>query len=155
MAKTIYLGIGLPGSGKTKYLKGFAAKHGYAYFSKASMQDIMPSGSTYQIIWQEINHQIDKELGQDRAVVVDIANTNKTQRRRIVHQYSSRNARIVGIWLDTPLTQCLANLKHKKSPIPKKMLLKMKVELDRDPPCEADGFDTVIRVTEPKTFTGE
>jgi predicted kinase len=108
------IGIGIPGSGKTTYLKPLAARMGLPY---VSLDDIR------------------QELTGDAA--------DHGQHARTLAGFCRRHGvdDITGIWFDTPLEVCLGRNRGRDRQVPEHALHRMQARLDAAPPTESEGFD--------------
>lgn len=144
-----YIGIGLPGSGKTTYLREFAARIGAVYICADDIRAEWFKDAGVQAnagqVWQEVHRRIRKALMQGRDVVVDGTHTKPEDRRRTLE--ACRNAVwIEGIWCQAPFGVCVARNRGRERVVPHYAMKRMRGQLYRNPPSKREGFDRILPV---------
>ena len=140
------IGIGIPGSGKTTYLKPLAARMGLPYVSLDDIRQELTGDAadhgqharTLAVFWQRIAAALVRGPG----VVIDTTNSKARDRREVLG-FCRRHGvdDITGIWFDTPLEVCLGRNRGRDRQVPEHALHRMQARLDAAPPTESEGFD--------------
>jgi predicted kinase len=127
--------VGLQGSGKTTYYRAhFAATH--VHVSK----DLMPNVRDRETRQRQ---QISQALTEGRSVVVDNTNPTPEVRAPLIALGHSLGARVIAIWMDTPVKTVLARnaAREGKARVPNPAIFATLKKLK--PPEVTEGFDEV------------
>jgi len=148
--------IGLPGSGKSYLAKQLAAQSskGSRIISTDAIRSQLFGDETIQgswlLIWQQIQQQFRDtveqiERGKLSRAIYDATNAVRRHRKdAIALARLSGFTRIVGIWVNTPLTVCLERNRQRDHQIPEEIILRMYRRLQGAPPSLSDGLDRLI-----------
>ncbi len=144
------LGIGVPGSGKTTILKPLAASEGLAYINADDIREEVtgdPENHTKEpLVWRTVFARIRAGL-QTEGVVVDVTNSRRKDRKRMVDFCREHGAReVVGYWIDVPLAVSLARNRQRGRVVPAEVIEKMQRSLLDSPPCKKEGFDEIFTI---------
>lgn len=166
MAKFI-IGIGIPGSGKTTYLKSFAKKFDYSYISSDDVLQEITGGTgdmtKYPEVWSEIQRRIVDELNKGNTVVLD-STMYKPEDRLKFTSFARENGatKIQGVYLDVPVEVATErNLARDKGVVGERVIERMDNKLHEFPPSITDGIDSLFildqfgELKEVKIDTGE
>ncbi len=142
--------IGIPGSGKSTYARKLRKRtlsldairqrlYGNAnILGKSSETD------------RELRRQLEALAAAGKDAVLDATHVSKTRRGRMIRLGRRLGyGRIVGVWLKTPLAECLARNRRRKRHVPNFVLYKMQHDLERQPPTLDEGFDALDEITWP------
>ena len=148
MAKA-YIGIGLPGSGKTTHLKQFASKIGADYVCADDIRTEWYGDSRVQtnpgLIWEEVRRRTRKALMAGMDVVVDGTNINPADRQQMIRACATATT-VEAIWCQAPFGVCLARNQRRDRVVPHHAMKRMRNQLYRTPPSTKEGFDRINRV---------
>lgn len=142
-------GIGIPGSGKTTYLKPFAEKFGYTYISS---DDIMSeiAGEVQDLsrlpeVWTEVRKRIAEALQGGHTVVLD-STLSKLEDRISLIEFARENGaeKIQGVYMDTPPEQSKEQNESRERIVGESVIDKMHERLQESPADISDGFDSII-----------
>ena len=148
MSKTVYVLVGLPGSGKSQWLKD----RRIAPISSDALRIILVDDETHQGIHRQVFRTVRfllherLKLGRPETYVDATNLTVKDRRPYIVigHMY---NARVVAIWFDVPIEVCKERNRGRTRVVPEQAidLLAGRFVV----PTIKEGFDAVQRVCGP------
>lgn len=155
MSKVI-VGIGIPGSGKTTFLKSFAEKHQYVYVCPDDIRVELTGDAKDQTknkeVW-ECAHQRVFDAMKEHTVVVDATFVNADQRKMFLSLLRRNGAeKVEGILVDTPIEIAKERNQKRERVVPEHVLERMSYFLKKDMPCIKDGFDTLLTIDENKEF---
>lgn len=144
-----YIGIGLPGSGKTTYLRKFAAGIGAVYICADDVRAELYGDSRIQTdpekVWTEVRRRATKALMKGRDVVIDGTHAKLRDRQNTLRACRSA-VWIEGIWCQAPFRVCLARNQCRNRVVPYASMRRMRNQLYRTPPSTKEGFDRINRV---------
>ncbi len=145
--------IGLPGSGKSTLAQSLLVLNARRrlvstdairaeLFGDEAIQGAWP------LIWQRVEQRWRQATAVGLDVLYDATNTVRRQRRRTLGQARRLGfGRLVGWWLDVPLTVCLQRNQQRTRQVPEAVIQRMHRQLSGAPPTLAEGFDGLIRQT--------
>lgn len=147
----LFLLIGLPGSGKSSLAKQLVAEcEQRRLISTDGIREQLFGDEAVQgewlLIWHELQRQLTQTLRQRHQAIYDATNAARKHRREAIA--ISRNigfTHITGIWLDTPLEECLERNRRRERQVPEEVILSMHQQLKDAPPALNDGLDRLIR----------
>lgn len=148
----VIVGIGVPGCGKTTYLKPLAAKLGYIYINADDIREELTGDladhSKEEQVWETAHKRIKQAL-RTTGVVVDATYSKVKDRKKLLQFCRESDAgHIVACWFDPPLGVCLARNEGRSRRVPKEAIIKMHKRLSVTPPTRSEGFDVVLRLTD-------
>ena len=144
-----FIGIGLPGSGKTTYLRQFANDIGAVYICADDVRAELYGDSRIQNdpqkVWTEVRRRATKALMRGRDVVIDGTHAKPRDRQSTLRACRSAGW-IEGIWCQAPFGVCLARNQHRDRVVPYASMKRMRNQLYRTPPSPKEGFSRISRV---------
>jgi predicted kinase len=144
-----YIGIGLPGSGKTTYLRQFAADIDAVYVCADDVRAEWYGDASVQIdsemVWSEVRRRARKALMAGRDVVIDGVHCKQSDRAATIRACNSAEA-VVGIWCQAPFKVCMARNLSRERVVPAYAMKRMRNQLYRNPPSKREGFTRIERV---------
>jgi predicted kinase len=152
MAKVI-IGMGIPGSGKTTFLKELSRERGCEYISSDDIRTEL-SGETSDMtkgdsVWLEIKKRGLIALEEGRDVIIDAVFSNPQIRQEILGFFKENyNAEIQGIYIDTPLEIAEERNAGRERVVPNNVIVEMKKQFIDFPPDAREGFDTIFILDE-------
>lgn len=141
---TIYMLIGIPGSGKStfaKYLNGEIVSPDEV--RKELYGDISIQGNPVEV-FSMVEDKIRFFLSIGDDVVYDATNTTKYRKETVKEFREYGFDKVVGIFVDTPFAICIKRnviRKDRCEPVPDGVMRQMRDNLELNPPSKADGFD--------------
>lgn len=145
---TVYVGIGVPGSGKTRHLEPFAKEIGAAYICPDKIREEWTGDANCQAqnesVWDEARCRAARALRKGQSIVIDATNANPEYRKELIQFCLSLQPHaVVGIWLQTPLEVCLDRNARRERVVPDQVILDMHAALKQSPPSLEEGFTTI------------
>jgi predicted kinase len=142
--------IGLPGSGKStlatqllaecprKQLISTDAIRGQLFGHKALQ-------GPWLLIWREIQRQFQQAVIAGGTTIYDATNAQRRHRREVIDIARELGfIHITGVWVRTPVWQCLARNKRRERKVPEDVIFRMYRQLRDAPPSVEEGFDNLI-----------
>jgi predicted kinase len=110
---TAYLLLGAQGSGKSTWAQAEAARLEAAVLASDGVRnDLERSGAgdpnDGDLVFAVVEAELDQLLAQGQNVIVDATHARRKWRKNEIGIARRRGARVVGVWFDAPLADCLA-----------------------------------------------
>jgi predicted kinase len=101
MNNTIYIAVGLPGSGKSTYAKNFIKDKDIEYLSSDELRAKFGSGETDQTctnqVFGHIKRKVDEFLKDGKNVLVDATSVNRRERSDYINTAKKYGAKVVAL----------------------------------------------------------
>lgn len=101
MNNTLYITVGLPGSGKSTYAKKFIADKNVEYLSSDSLRAVYGKGEDDQtvtpIVFGHIKRKVDEFLKDGKNVMVDATSVNRRERSDYINSAKKYGAKVVAL----------------------------------------------------------
>jgi predicted kinase len=101
MNNTLYITVGLPGSGKSTYVKNFIKDKDIEYLSSDSLRAVYGKDETDQsvtsIVFGHIKKKVDELLKDGKNVLVDATSVNRKERSDYINTAKKYGAKVVAI----------------------------------------------------------
>lgn len=147
--KAVIIAVGLPGSGKTTFLRVHAAEIGATYICPDDLRQQLLGDATDQSqnahIWSHVYAQIEEAL-RHGDVVVDGMGVDPVYRRSDVARYKQLGASVIAYHFVTPLEVCLERNRLRPRHVAEEVIRTAHQQLLAHPPTEAEGFDKIIEI---------
>jgi predicted kinase len=149
----IIIGMGLPGSGKTKTLRELVDKYGYDYVCPDDLRNEMLGNAADQSrnkeVWDEAYKRVADRLSEGKTVVFDATFADESQRKNFIVFAREHGAeKIQGLFVDAPFDVAEERNKARERIVPDHAMKRMEKGLRESPPEIADGFDSLFTVDE-------
>lgn len=157
---TAILGIGLPGSGKTTYLKSIADKRpNSVYISADDIREQITGDpldqSMNKVVWELLYGAIELALAKGKDVIVDATNYRQYDRRRLVAHCAKFTPKIIGVVMNAHIDECKRRNAMRENSVPEYVIDKMFEEFLKNPPSDEDGFAFLIDINIELVFKGK
>jgi predicted kinase len=146
--------IGLPGSGKSTLAGFLLQEEPRTLIATDAVRELLFGDEAIQGDWALVQREVGRQLrqaldriqqGQIHAAIYDATNARRRYRRQVIHQVRSLGfTHLTGLWLDTPLSVCLARNQSRSRQVPEEVILQMHRQLTDAPPALEEGFDRLL-----------
>ena len=143
------IGIGVPGSGKTTYLKPLAKREGLAYLSaddiRAEVNGDPGDQSNHLVVMRLLHERLLQNLQQGKGLVIDMTNSRQQDRRKAVifcRQHGATD--VVAYWFNTPLSLAKQRNRERTRVVPDRAVEVMANRLQMHPPSLDEGYDRMV-----------
>lgn len=142
--------IGLPGSGKSTLATQLLAQCPRTQLiSTDAIRGQLFGNEAFQgpwlLIWREIQWQFQQALIAGGTIIYDATNAQRRHRREVIDIARELGfTHITGVWVRTPVWQCLARNKRRERKVPEDVIFRMYRQLREAPPSLEEGFDNLI-----------
>lgn len=145
---TVIVGIGIPGCGKTTYLKPLSRELDMSYVNPDEIRQQLtgdPADHSQEVlVWNKVHEFISQHI--ERGVIVDATYSKRRDRHELIKLCRKGGAQqIIAYWFDVPIEICQSGNAGRDRVVPKEALIKMQSRLDANPPSTEEGF-TEIKV---------
>ncbi|MEM6517952.1 MAG: AAA family ATPase [Cyanobacteria bacterium P01_C01_bin.70] len=153
----LWLLIGLPGSGKSTWAGSFQTAGGaIAVISTDRIRGELFADEAIQgpwpLVWDKVKLQLQDAIaqtqqGQLAGTVYDATNTKRQGRRQLIETAQALGFnRILAVWLDVPLAECLRRNERRSRQVPPAVIHTMARQLAGAPPDCTEGFNALYRL---------
>ena len=152
MNNTIYIAVGLPGSGKSTYAKNFIKDKDIEYLSSDELRAVFGKGEDDQsvtpLVFGHIKRKVDEFLKDGKNVLVDATSVNRKERSDYINTAKKYGAKVVAIVFKMD-RQGLIDRNKKRGEqggrvVPDWVIDKMLAKYEE--PSTSEGIDEVIYV---------
>lgn len=160
MNNTIYITVGLPGSGKTTYAKKFIENKEVKYLSSDELRAIFGKGEDDQsvtpLVFSHIKKKVDEYLKNGKNVLVDATSVNRKERSDYIKTAKKYNTKVVALVFEMDRNGLIARNKKRGDEggrsVPDWVIDKMLNKYEK--PSLDEGIDRIIVGDLYETFVG-
>lgn len=149
MVRTAIIGIGLPASGKTSFLKPLAERQNAVYVCPDETRLLLTGDANNQSVngevWDIARYTIGHALYNCDDVILDATNAKFEDRISVIEHCRQQATMVIGLWFMTPLEECLRRNSQRDRQVPVHAIERMDRWLSHRPPHEKDGFDLLMK----------
>jgi predicted kinase len=152
MNNTLYITVGLPGSGKSTYVKNFIKDKDIEYLSSDSLRAVYGKSEEDQtvtpLVFGHIKKKVDELLKDGKNVLVDATSVNRKERSDYINTAKKYGAKVVAIVFKMD-RQGLIDRNKKRGEqggrvVPDFVIDKMLAKFEE--PSYSEGIDVIIYV---------
>ena len=152
MNNTLYIAVGLPGSGKSTYAKDFIKGKDIEYLSSDSLRAVYGKGEDDQtvtpIVFGHIKRKVDEFLKDGKNVLVDATSVNRRERSDYINSAKKYGAKVVAVVFKMDRNGLIARNKKRGEEggrvVPDWVIDKMLNKFEE--PSHDEGIDVIIYV---------
>ena len=152
MNNTLYIAVGLPGSGKSTYAKDFIKGKDIEYLSSDSLRAVYGKGEDDQtvtpIVFGHIKRKVDEFLKDGKNVLVDATSVNRRERSDYINSAKKYGAKVVALVFKMDRNGLIARNKKRGEEggrvVPDWVIDKMLNKFEE--PSHDEGIDVIIYV---------
>jgi predicted kinase len=152
MNNTIYIAVGLPGSGKSTYAKNFIKDKDIEYLSSDELRAVYGKDETDQsvtsIVFGHIKRKVDEYLKNGKNVLVDATSVNRKERSDYINTAKKYGAKVVALVFKMDRDGLIARNQKRGEQggrvVPDWVIDKMLAKYEE--PSTSEGIDEVIYV---------
>ena len=142
------IGIGIPGSGKTTYLKPFAEREGLVYVNADDIREEVngdASDHSHHAAIMKLFHERVRDGVNTKGVVLDMTYSRKRDRLQAVEFCRSHGAtEVIAYWFNTPVAIAKQRNAARARVVPERALEAMAHRLQLAPPSLGEGYDRMV-----------
>lgn len=147
------MAIGIPGSGKTTFMRPFAERYGFAYINRDDLREEILGDATDHsqdpAIWDEANRRAQEALHSHPGVVLDGTYIEPTKRCDVLELLREGGAtQIIGIVADVSIETALENNAKRHRVVDASFIQSLHELLHQTPPSIDEGFDALLTFEE-------
>ena len=151
--RTAIMGMGIPGSGKTTYLRPLAERYGFIYLCPDDIRMELTGDPTdhtrEEAVWDLARARIQQAFEGNASVVVDATFRIRRYRKEFVEFLREAGAHtVIGVYAQVPLEVAQERNQTRSRRVPPDVLLRMHASLAQEPPSLEDGFDALFTLDE-------
>ena len=152
MNNTLYIAVGLPGSGKSTYAKNFIKGKDIEYLSSDELRAVYGKDETDQsvtpIVFGHIKRKVDEFLKDGKNVLVDATSVNRRERSDYINSAKKYGAKVVALVFKMDRNGLIARNKKRGEEggrvVPDWVIDKMLNKYEE--PSHDEGIDVIIYV---------
>jgi predicted kinase len=152
MNNTIYIAVGLPGSGKSTYAKNFIKGKDIEYLSSDELRAVFGKSEEDQtvtpLVFGHIKRKVDEFLKDGKNVLVDATSVNRRERTDYINAAKKYGAKVVALVFKMDRAGLIARNQKRGSEggrvVPDWVIDKMLAKYEE--PSTSEGIDEVIYV---------
>jgi predicted kinase len=146
----VIVGVGVPGCGKTTYLKPLAKDLGLEYINPDDIrQELTGNAADHSKevqVWDTVHARLIEAL-KNKGAVVDATYTKVKDRLKLIEVCRQNSAKkIIAYWVNLPVETCMERNAMRERIVPKDVIIKMHNRLKLNPPTTDEGFDEVVEI---------
>ena len=152
MNNTLYIAVGLPGSGKSTYAKDFIKGNDIEYLSSDALRAVYGKGEDDQsvtpIVFGHIKRKVDEFLKDGKNVFVDATSVNRKERSDYINTAKKYGSKVVALVFKMDRNGLIARNKKRGEEggrvVPDWVIDKMLNKFEE--PSHDEGIDVIIYV---------
>lgn len=147
---TLYIPIGVPGCGKSTFVKGLSKEYDDVVVIETdkireeltgSQEDQTQNKKVFEIAHSRLDKGLANDVSGEKVFVFDATNISKWARKSIIDIGKKYNAKIIAVVITTPLGTCLKQNRNRDRVVPEDVIIRMFRNLEE--PDKSEGFDEI------------
>lgn len=142
------MAIGIPGSGKTTFLKQLPEFRSAIYICPDDIREELlgdaADQSQNETVWAEAHKRMVSALDSGKTVILDSTQTIPEHRRHEISLAKESKADVIGYYFKTPLEIALERNKKRERKVPEDVITDLQKRLRVTPPTLGEGFTEII-----------
>lgn len=148
MAVTVYMMVGLPGSGKSTIAAHLAEKYFIDVYNADSIREELYGDASIQgkpaEVFGKLYMRARDDVSIGRPVILDNTNITKKVRKKAMNAFRNSDIRFVAVVMDTPIDECKARNAVRDRVVPEWVIDRMASQFQE--PTLDEGFDNIVHV---------
>ena len=145
--KKLFLLVGLPASGKSTFCESFKnSKNTVILSSDLIRKELFGNEECQknnQLVFKTLHKRVEEALKNGKDVVYDATSLTKKLRANIVSTFRDDASKIICVYFDVSLKECIKRNKKRDKKVPIKIMKNMAKRLEE--PEMDEGFDYIVR----------
>lgn len=146
----VIVGVGVPGCGKTTYLKPLARELSMEYINPDDIrQELTGDAADHSRevqVWKTVHSRLIEAL-KNRGAIVDATYTKVKDRRQLIELCRQNGGKeVIAYWFNVPLKTCIERNAKRQRIVPEHVVIKMYNRLKLNPPTKQEGFNEVFEI---------
>ncbi len=146
----LIIGIGVPGCGKTTFLRPLAERLGMAYINPDSIREELTGDASNHSreadVWRIAYDRTTRALMKNGAVM-DATFTVPKDRRKLINLAKSVGvSQVDAYWFNVPVRLCIERNSQRSRIVPEAVIRKMHERLVANPPAKEEGYTKIIEI---------
>lgn len=139
------IAIGVPGSGKSTYLKKLKAVYVSSDAIRKELFGDEDSQEDPLKVFGILNYRVKKALKSGNDATYDATNVSRSSRKKIFKNFRDKADKIVAYYFDTPIDEAKRRNSNRERVVPDEVIDRMYDKLS--PPSFDEGFDEIVYIT--------